>query len=139
MQNREGERLMNKSQMNKTLIPLTKSALGKIRIRAIRRGIWFKVLNRLERASIDLTIKVVERVRSSVLTKILTSIVEKLSEAMESRVARMMRDVGSNLARKMSLIAQKWGNKSAVKWKTDFDFIQYLTVMSMNASPMFNE
>lgn len=130
---------MKASQMNLTLIPLTKSMLARVRIRAIRRGIWFKVLNRLERASVDLTIKVVERVRSSVLTKILTSIIKKLSEAMESKVARMMREVGSNLARKMSLIAQKWGNKSAVKWKTDLDFIQYLTVMCMNASPMFNE
>ena len=130
---------MNKSQMNKTLIPLTKGMLAKIRMRAIRRGIWFRVLNRLERAGIDLTIRVVEKVRSSVLTKMLTSIVKKLSEAMESKVARMMREVGCSLAQKMSLIAQKWGNKSAVKWAADSSFIRYLAVTHMNTSPMFNE
>ena len=130
---------MNASQMNKSVISLTKSMLAKIRIRAIRRGIWFRVLDRLERASIDLTIRVVERVRSSVLTKMLTSIVKKLSEAMESKVAHMMREVGCGLAQKVSGIAQKWGNKSAVEWKADPGFIQYLTVMCLNASPMFSE
>ena len=130
---------MNASQMNKSVIPFTKSMLAKIRIKAIRRGIWFRVLDRLERASIDLTIRVVEKVRSTVLTRMLMSIVKKLSEAMESKVSRMMREVGCGLAQKVSRIAQKWGNKSAVEWKADPGFIQYLTVMCLNASPMFSE
>jgi len=129
---------MNPTQMNKTPFPLTRSMLANVRIRAMRRGIWFKVLNRLERAGIDLTLKVVEKVRSSVLTKMLTSIVEKLSKALESRVARTMREVGYSLAQQISLIAQEWGNKSAVKWKTDRGFVQYLAVTHMNTSPMFS-
>jgi hypothetical protein len=129
---------MNPSQMNKTPFPLTRSMLANVRIRALRRGIWFRVLNRLERAGIDLTLKVVEKVRSSVLTKMLASIVAKLSKALESRVARTMREVGYSLAQQISLIAQEWGNKSAVKWKADHGFVQYLAVMCLNNSSMFN-
>lgn len=129
---------MNTCRMNKTPVPLTKSMLAHVRIRALRRGLWFKVLNRLERAGIDLTLKVVDKVRSSVLTKMLTSIVAKLSEALESRVARTMREVGCNLAYKISLIAQEWGNKSAAKWKADRGFVQYLAVMCLNNSATFN-
>lgn len=129
---------MNQSQMDKTLLPLTKGMLANVRIRALRRGLWFKVLNRLERAGVDLTLKVVDKVRSSVLTKMLTSIVAKLSEALESKVAHAMREVGYSLAQQLSRIAQDWGNKSAVKWKADRGFVQYLAVVCLNNSPMFN-
>jgi hypothetical protein len=129
---------MTTRRMSKTPIPLTRSLLANVRIRALRRGLWFKVLNRLERAGVDLTLKVVDKVRSSVLTKMLTSIVAKLSEALESRVARTMREVGYTLAQQLSRIAQEWGNKSAAKWKADHGFVQYLAVMCLNNSPMFN-
>lgn len=125
--------------MEKTPIPLTRSTLSRIRVRAIRRGIWFRVLDRLERASIDLTIRVVEKVRSTILKRMLTSIMKKLSNAMESKVSQMIRQVGETLAQKVSKIAQTWGNKSAVEWKADPGFIRYLSVMCLNASPMFSE
>lgn len=128
---------MNTSQMNESFIPLTKGTLSRIRIRAIRGRIWFKVLNRLERASVDLTIKVVEKVRSQVLRKMLTLIVEKLLKAMESKATGIARQVGVNLARKISLVAQKWGNKSAVKWNADPEFIRYWTITYMNTPVMF--
>lgn len=130
---------MKNGQMPRGTVPLTKSALTRVKIKAIRRGLWFRVLNRLERASIDLTIRVVEKAQSSVLKKMLTSIIKKLSDAMDNKIARMMRTVGCNLAQKMSQIAQEWGNTSAVKWETDTGFIRYLAVMRINTSPMFNE
>ena len=113
-------------------IPLTRGELSKIRVRAIRRGAWFKVLSRAERAYIGLTIRVVERVRSPLLAKVLTSILKRLLSAMESRVTRIMREVGRPLAQKLSRIAQKWGNKPAVQWAEAPNFIRYLAVMHMN-------
>lgn len=123
---------MDTSEINRALIPLTRSVLARIRIRAVRRGLWFRVLNSLERASIDLTMRVVEKVRSSVLTEMLTSIVKKLLEAMESKVARMMKEVGSNLVQRTSRIAQGWGNRSAGRWPKDVGFVRYLTIMWLN-------
>jgi len=128
---------MTKNTLDPTCIPLTKIELTKMKVRAIRRGLWFKVLSRTERASIDLTIKVVERVRSLLLAKVLGAIVRKLLDAMESRVARVIREVGSVLAEKLSRIAQSWGNKSAHHWKEDKSFMQYLAITYMNTPAMF--
>ena len=114
-------------------IPLTKVELSRIKIRAIRRGFWFKVLSRVERASIDLTLKVVRKVRSLLLAKMLTTIVKKLLDAMESKVARLMREVGCGFTQNLSRIAQKWGNKSAVQWAENSDFIQYLVITHVSS------
>jgi hypothetical protein len=137
MQDSKGESLMTEIHTEQTSIPLTKEELTKIKVRAIRRGVWFRVLSKIERASMDLTIKVVKRVRSFLLARVLSSIVRKLLDAMESRVVRLMREVGRGLAQKLSRIAQSWGNKSANKWAADPGFIQYLTINCMNTPALF--
>jgi hypothetical protein len=48
-----------------------KEELAKLKAIAVRRGLWFKVLSAAERAIVDLTLKVVKRVRSSVLKEVL--------------------------------------------------------------------
>lgn len=83
----------------------------------------------------ELSIVVVERVRSCLLRRVLTSILKKLEAAMESRVQRLMRETGVRLASKLSQIAQKWGNESAFLWAGDSGFVQYLTINYMNELP----
>ena len=107
--------------------------LAKIRLVAVRRGVWFRVLNRVERGVIDLTLRVTRRIRSRILARVVYSIVKKLLEALESKVIQQMRQIGVPLAEKISLIAQKWGNKNAYGWAGDVGFIQYLTIMNMNS------
>ncbi len=111
---------------------LTRRALADIKRKAIRRGLWFKVLSKVERSCIDITIKVVRVVRSRRLTKVLIPVVQKLLEAMENRFGRIMWQVGYEHALKISRIAQAWGSASAAKWSTDPEFIRYLTVIRMN-------
>lgn len=98
---------------------------------ALRRAIWFKVLDRVEQAIINLTIRCVERVCSPKLMRIITTIVNKLTDAMRSRFKRLIKDVGRPLARKVSQIAKAWGYVSAVRWAEDSGFIQYLAVTQM--------
>jgi hypothetical protein len=107
------------------------------KLKAFRKRVWFKVLNRLERGLIESVIKIVDKVRSTLLTKVLTSIVKKLQTALESPVTRLMREVGRSLAQKISQIAQSWGNKSAQKWKDDNEFVQYLTINRINTPAAF--
>ena len=123
---------MMKNVLNVKRTLLTRSEIASIKTRALRRGVWFRVLTRAERACVDLSIMIVERVRSFLLQKVLSSILKKLEMALESRVQRLIREIGENLASKMSQIAQDWGNKSAVRWAQDLDFIRYLTITSMN-------
>jgi len=116
---------------------LERRDLVMLRVKAFRRRVWFKTLSRMERGLVDSVIKVVDKVRSTLLAKVLTSIIKKLLTALESVVTRMMREVGQPLAEKISLIAQLWGNKSAKEWITDRGFIQFLAVTTMNTPSSF--
>ena len=105
-----------------------------LKSRALRRNVWFRALSTLERGLINSVIQTVRRVRSPLLVKVLFTIVKKLTNALETRVTRMTREIGKPLANRISLLAQAWGNISAVKWSADRRFIRFLTVISMNAS-----
>jgi hypothetical protein len=91
------------------------------------------VLGKVERALVDLAIRVVDRVRSPVLFKALVSIVKKLEDASMSRVSRAIRTIGFPCAQKLSLLAQKWGNKSAQNWIFDLSFARFIAVMHINS------
>lgn len=113
------------------------SRLVEARRRALRRGIWFRLLGREERSIMNLTIRCVDRVRSAKLAKIVTAITVKLNLAMESTLKRLVRTVGRLMAQKLSQIAQGLGNHSAVLWAEDLGFVQFLAVMHMNTPQMF--
>jgi hypothetical protein len=95
---------------------------------ALRRGVWFKTLNRVERGAIDLTVKCVDSVKSRKLAELLTAIIDKLQSAMESIVDRLVRTVGLPLARKISNIAVCWGNRLASVRADDRVFARFLVV-----------
>jgi hypothetical protein len=116
-----------------TSFSLGKNDLAKIRTKAIRRGIWFRALTKAERAQMELTMRIVKKIRSLFLARVLVAIIKKLLDAMESKVARVMRKVGRCLAENLSRIAQNWGNKSAHRWKEDPNFVQYLAITHMNS------
>ncbi|HDQ06648.1 MAG TPA: hypothetical protein ENN36_08020, partial [Candidatus Bathyarchaeota archaeon] len=67
-----------KSSSGAKPVPLTREALAKLRLKALRRGIWFRDLKQSERKLLSLTIRVVERVRSFMLARLVSQIVSKL-------------------------------------------------------------
>ena len=111
---------------------LEKGQLIKLKRRAVRAGVWFRALPRIDRVLVDLTIKVARSIRSVSLAENILSVARKLEGLLEGRVSRAIREVGFPLACKLGLIAQKWGHKGAVVWAADVDFAQYLAVMKMN-------
>lgn len=104
---------------------------------ALRRRVWFRWLSRLERAQVDLTIRIVETVRSPLLRNVLSSILRKLSVVEESQISRLKNRVGVPLARKLSLVATSWGYEPAENWPRDEGFIQFLTISYMHTPEMF--
>jgi len=120
-----------------TSFSLGKNDLAKIRTKAIRRGIWFRALTKAERAQIELTMRIVKKIRSLFLARVLDAIIRKLLDAMESKVAHVMREVGCSLAENLSRIAQSWGNKSAHHWKEDPSFVKYLAITYINTPAIF--
>jgi hypothetical protein len=114
------------------------SELVALKRRSLRRGIWFRVLNGLERAQVDLTVRVVERVRSSVLARVLASIINKLSQALESRVSASIKTVGFPSALRLSRIAQSWGYESAEEWIGDSKFARFLAILHLNSGSPYS-
>ena len=98
---------------------------------------WFKALPRIDRALVDLTIKVARSIRSTTLAKNLLSITRKLEGILESSLLRVFRGAALKLAQKLSLIAQKWGNNSAKSWNSDTSFIKFLAIMHINEPETF--
>jgi hypothetical protein len=116
---------------------LSVSRLLEARRLAIRRGVWFRALNRLERGVLELTVKCVDSIKSAKLAKVVTAILVKLKLAMESAVERTVKIVGHSLAEKISNIALSWGNRSASKWREDPSFARYLAITHMNTQRLF--
>lgn len=111
---------------------LDRTQLLKLKLRAMRAGVWFRGLRRIDRALVDLTLRVAVTVRSGLLARSLLSITRKLGEFLESKVGRAMREKGFSLAYELSQFAQTWGNRTARKWVNDMGFVRYLAVMQIN-------
>jgi len=110
----------------------------KLKTLAVRRGLWFKALSALERATVDLTIRVVEKVRSSTLRSVLKSIASKVMEGLKARAFKERAvAIGRVLLERLVRIAEKLGCKGAGEWARDPGFVMYLGVSWLNTSPVF--
>jgi hypothetical protein len=116
---------------------LSKAELVRLRLKAVRAGVWFRVLPRIDRVLVDLTIRVASSVRSVILAKNLLAVTRKLEGLLENRLLRAFRQVGVRLAQKLSSVAQKWGNISARNWASDVSFVKFLAVMHINEPKTF--
>jgi hypothetical protein len=111
---------------------LGKKQLVNLKTKAIRSGAWYKVLQRIDRVLLDLTIKVVGNIRSAKLAKIIFLLSRKLKDAIESSFSIRLRRIGTPLAQKTSLMAQKLGNQSAEDWSHDPSFAVFLAVIHIS-------
>jgi len=112
---------------------LNRAQLSNFKCKALRAGVWFRVLSRIDRVLVDLTIKVVDDVRSCSLAESILAILKKVELATESVVTRLAKTVGLSLARKLSCLAQRWGNRLASLWAVDVGFARYLAVTHLNS------
>ncbi len=113
---------------------LSAGKLSKIKHLALRRNIWYRCLNRLERGIIDLTVQCIDNIKSGKLATVVTAIIGKLASATEGKIDRMVGSVGLALAKKISAIAVELGNFSAVHWAVDRSFARYLAVNALNSN-----
>jgi len=117
---------------------LEKAQLRKLKSKAMRAGVWFRALHRIDRVLVDLTIKVAGTVRSFTLAKGILTIVRKLEGVMESKFLRAIREVGFPRAKRLGSIAEEWGNINAGVWEFDLGFAKYLAAMSFNEHRLFS-
>jgi len=103
-------------------------AIGVLKRKALRRGLWFRTLNSAERAIVDLCLKVKQGmdVKSPRLLRVLMEIAKKIIRALKSpsRVEAWIR--GFKAALMLSRIAVSWGYEKAKEWARDLNFITFL-------------
>ena len=110
---------------------LTRDSLSKLRLKARRRGCWFRCLKPTERRLLDLTIRVCQSIRSFTLLKLVSRLVDRLFKAMESLVHRLIRTEGLAMAKRLSEIGEALGCISARRWAEDWSFVQFLTINNL--------
>ena len=116
---------MNFSDFHK--INLNKSFLLKIKRKALRLKAWYK-LNNIERETINLTIKCVDKVKSIKLKNVILKILNKIKEAIENKFLNKIYENGLKEIIKIIKIAYSWGNKNSLNWIKDKSFIFYLGI-----------
>ena len=111
---------------------ITRQDLARIKSRALRTRMWFKALSKVERAIVDLTIKCVENIRSTVLAKTITAIIDKILQFFEEDFITRAEKVGHEIAERLCAIGERWGNKACSTWKYDMCLIRFLGVTTLN-------
>jgi hypothetical protein len=118
---------------------LCRAGLLKLRLKAQRAGSWIRTLDRIDRVMINLAIIVADKVHSPTLAKAIFYIVNKLERVSANRdFSSIVREAGFPLARRLSFLAQKWGNMHARSWAFDISFARFLAIMSLNESKVIN-
>jgi hypothetical protein len=111
--------------------------LANLKTRALRSGVWYKALQRIDRVLLDLTIRVVSTIQSAKLARSITVLARKLESVMSSSFSSGLKKMGFPLAQKLSLTAQSFGNISAGSWALDSSFAFFLAVMDFNNAKTF--
>lgn len=115
---------------------LERTQLMKLKLKAMRAGVWFRALPRIDRVLVDLTIKIADTIRSPNLAQRILAVAGKLEGILESKFARFVREFGLPITQKLSVFAKTWGHSTAGKWANDKDFARYWAVMKLNGHPL---
>jgi hypothetical protein len=83
---------------------LEKAQLMKPEKSAMRAGLQFRALPLIERVLVDLTVKVADSIRSTLMANCILAIAEKLENFIENKLSRAIREIGlPTIAHKLSI------------------------------------
>ena len=103
-----------------------------MRNKALRRRVWFKALDRIERNILSLTIRIVDRVESAMLGVELVKIIMKLKNALKSKLMSHMDTFGYCRAVELAQQAKDMGSSVAAEWAVNIYFIRFLSILDLN-------
>lgn len=106
--------------------------LASIRNKALRKGVWYSTLDRVERGIVSLTARLIDRVESEILGVELVKILAKLVKALKSGFVRHMEMFGLGRVFELSYLAVEWGSLVAKVWSLDMGFVGYVSMMDLN-------
>ncbi|MEM2174780.1 MAG: hypothetical protein QXI58_04065, partial [Candidatus Micrarchaeia archaeon] len=118
------------SNFHKIQNNLTNNLLLKIKRKALRLKIWYK-LDNIERETINLTIKYVKRIKSIKLKNVILKILNKIKEIFENNFLNKIYEIGLKEVINIVKIAYSWGNKNSLNWIKDKKYIFYLGIKNI--------
>ena len=110
----------------------TSDFLISVKRKALRKGVWYRSLDGIERGILSLVARVVERVDSAVLGVVLVKIIAKLRDDFKGEFVKRMETFGFRRVKEIVGMARLWGNDAAGLWGQDVGFVRYLMAMIMN-------
>jgi hypothetical protein len=117
------------SNCNNKSVPNWKQ-LRILETKALRLGVWFRVLQRIDRILLDLIIEVVNIIRNGKLANNIITVTIKL-KATKSSFSRSLFQIGLPMPQ-ISYIAQKLRNLFAKTWLLNSSFIKFIPIMCIN-------
>ena len=104
--------------------------LREVRALALRKRVWYRVLDGLERGIVNLTISYVECVKSPRLAGVVSSILRKVREACKSAFTRMLERYGYGKMMRVVEAALSFGSEACLGWGSEA-FMRLLTLNNM--------
>ena len=98
----------------------------------MRRGVWYRVLDRLERGILTLASRVVDEVKDAALGVELVKIIAKIRDATSSRFVRHVETFGVLQVRAVCGHALGFGYTGAGSWASEEGFARYLGFLDFN-------
>lgn len=103
--------------------------LTALRQRALRRGIWFQTLTLEDRILANLIQRHVKIVKNATLATVIARIMGKLLLAIKNYFLNRLDAIGRPIATAVALKAYSYGNKGALAWLQDVNYIRYMGLM----------
>ena len=110
----------------------TSPFLSKIRKKALRKGVWYKALDSLERGILSLSSRVINRVESSLLGIELVKILSKLRFFFKSDFTKCIENYGYKRVKELVMISINWLPNYANRWINDLNYAKYITLIHIN-------
>jgi hypothetical protein len=107
---------------------ITRGVLEEARRVALRKRVFFRVLDRLERGILTIASRVLDAASDSLLASQLELILTKISDATVSRFLRYVEQVGAMRLIKVLGYARAWGGSVDASWVAP-DFSRYLAFL----------
>ena len=98
----------------------------------MRKRVWYNSIDSLERGIVNLTISLIENIKSLTLFRVLKSILKKIKESSKSFFIRYHEKYGLAKAEKVVKLAVSYGCEYATTWLNYSSFSRLLTLNDMN-------
>lgn len=117
---------------------ITRREISKLQLRALRKGVYHRVLNRMERGLLYCMMRSVDTAKvGGRLWRVTVRILAKLQEALQSRIGQVV-EAGKSMAVGLSELAVGWGNGLAVGWRDSREFLLALGLGVLFSSSLGN-